>query len=663
MLLSHGTWQFFAVIAFFAPGSSAECWRTTTCDGPDSAAFPGDWDKYNYAPSSRNVTPKFILSLPSGEKISDFNSSVVLSPDGEALVFDFGIEVGGIVTVDYELSGYSNATLGLAFTEAKDYIGQKSDNSNGGTGQDGALTYNITSEGPGTYVMPDAKLRGGFRYLTVFLTNIQSNAALEIRNITLEISFQPTWSDLRAYQGYFHSSEELLNKIWYSGAYTLQTNSVPGKTGRVGTSTLKSGWQNDAYIGPGNTVLLDGAKRDRWVWIGDMGTAVPSAFVSTGDMESTKNALQAIYDNQGSDGTLPKAGPPYPSKDSDTYHLWALVGTYNYFLYTGDEEFMVSIWAKYLKAIANSRAKVNSRGIMAVIGEKDWGRWTYSNERSSASMLLYRALKTGADIASWAPELTNASTYKQEWLDAAATLQRSVMANLWDSGKGAFKESPNDTSLYPQDANSMAVAFGVVSANSTEAQQISDYLESNWTPIGPRCPELANNISPFISSIELSTHFRAGRADRALNLIRDAWGWYLNHPNGTQSTVPEGYLVNGTWGYRGDRGYRNDPTYMSHAHGWSSGPTSTMTEYLVGLRVIKPGGSEWQLKPVLSEISEAEAGFTTSLGKFSAKFTAGDNGTAVVEWSTPANTKGNLVLPGKELLRVKGGAGSTTISI
>ncbi|KAI8161151.1 hypothetical protein KHU50_008329 [Colletotrichum sp. SAR 10_65] len=364
-------------------------------------------------------------------------------------------------------------------------------------------------------------------------------------------------------------------------------------------------------------------------------------------MESTKNALQAIYDNQG----------------SDAYHLWALVGTYNYFLYTGDEEFMTSIWAKYLKAVANSRAKVNSKGIMAVTGEKDWGRWTYSNERSSASMLLYRALKTGADIASWAPELTNASTSKQEWLDAAATLQGAIMANLWDSGKGAFKESPNDTSLYPQDANSMAVAFGVLSANSTEAQQISDYLESNWTPIGPRCPELTNNISPFISSIELSTHFRAGRADRALSLIRDAWGWYLNHPNGTQSTVPEGYLVNGTWGYRGDRGYRNDPTYMSHAHGWSSGPTSTMTEYLVGLRVTKPGGSEWQLKPVLSEISEAEAGFTTSLGKFSAKFTVGDNGTAVVEWSTPANTKGNLVLPGKELLRIKGGTGSTTINV
>ncbi|KAL0937980.1 alpha-l-rhamnosidase [Colletotrichum truncatum] len=654
--------QAFILISVIAYQCAAECWRDTSCHGPSSASFEGPWDKYNYAPSTRNVTPKYVLSLPNGEHISDYKSPVELSSGIEGLVFDFGIEVGGIVTVDYELSGASNASLGLAFTEAKTYIGQKSDNSNGGAGQDGALISNI-SGGVGTYVMPDAKLRGGFRYLTLFLTSSASNASLEIRNINLEISFQPTWSDLRAYQGYFHSSDELLNKIWYSGAYTLQTNSVPGKTGRVGTSTLRSGWQNDAYIGPGSTVLLDGAKRDRWVWIGDMGTAVPSAFVSTGDMESTKNALLAIYDNQASDGTLPKAGPPYPSKDSDTYHLWTLAGTYNYFLYTGDEEFVESIWPKYIKAISNSRKKVNEKGIMNVTGDKDWGRWTYSNERSSASILLYRALRTGADIASWAPGLTNASTYKQEWLDAAAELQTAMMTELWDDAKGAFKDSPNDTSLYPQDANSMAVAFGVVPADSDQAQRLSDYLESNWTPIGPRCPELKNNISPFISSIELSTHFRAGRADRALKLIRDAWGWYLNHPNGTQSTVPEGYLVDGTWGYRGDRGYRNDPSYVSHAHGWSSGPTSTMTEYLVGLRVIKPGGSEWQFKPVLSELPEAEAGFTTSLGKFSAKFTVGDDGKAVVEWDTPTNTKGNLVLPGKELKRVKGGKGSATIII
>ncbi|GKT45983.1 uncharacterized protein ColSpa_06164 [Colletotrichum spaethianum] len=76
-------------------------------------------------------------------------------------------------------------------------------------------------------------MRGGFRYLNLFLTtdNSAANASLEIRHISLEISFQPTWSNLRAYKGCFSSSGELLTKIWCAGAYTLQTSSVLRKTG------------------------------------------------------------------------------------------------------------------------------------------------------------------------------------------------------------------------------------------------------------------------------------------------------------------------------------------------------------------------------------------------------------------------------------------------
>lgn len=104
-------------------------------------------------------------------------------------------------------------------------------------------------------------------------------------------------ANLRAYQGYFHSSDELLNKIWYSGAYTLQTNNVPPNTGRW-VPMLSGGWANNGTLGPGDTIIVDGAKRDRAVWPGDMGIAVPSAFVSTGDLTAVKNALQVMYNYQ-----------------------------------------------------------------------------------------------------------------------------------------------------------------------------------------------------------------------------------------------------------------------------------------------------------------------------------------------------------------------------
>lgn len=209
----------------------------------------------------------------------------------------------------------------------------------------------------------------------------------------------------------------------------------------------------------------------------------------------------------------------------------------------------------------------------------------------------------------------------------------------------------------------MALAFSLIAPGDSRALRISTYLTTLWTPIGPSSPELPGNISPFISSIELEGHFRAGRADRALELIRTCWGWYHKHPNGTESTVIEGYLTDGTFGYRKDRGYKNDPSYTSHAHGWSSGPTSTLTEYFVGLQVTKTAGEIWSFSPANGSfelLTSAEAGFTTKLGKFSAKWNVNSQNVSV-EWDTPVGTKGWIEFPCYKGVLRAGGHGQLTV--
>lgn len=249
-----------------------------------------------FAPSSRTVQPKSVLTLPDGAFMADYGANITLNKTSPALVFDFGMEVGGLVSVDYTAAGNTTTQLGLAFTEAKNHIGTESDSSRGGSGDiDGAL-YTDVSAGVRSYTMPVAKLRGGFRYLTLFLDTPDADSVVTLTNITLELSFQPTWSNLQAYQGYFHSSDDLLNKIWYAGAWTLQSNSIAGNTGMRTPSG--DGWDNIETISSGDTVLVDGAKRDRLIWTGDMGTAVPSVFVSTGDLESAKSAIAVIFENQ-----------------------------------------------------------------------------------------------------------------------------------------------------------------------------------------------------------------------------------------------------------------------------------------------------------------------------------------------------------------------------
>ncbi|KAJ5720161.1 hypothetical protein N7493_007039 [Penicillium malachiteum] len=615
-----------------------DCWRNTTCSGPTEAAFEGVWNDNIYAPSSRTVQPVATLSdLKTSATTNEKKpATATFHGNGSLVVFDFGQEVGGILHLEYTSTG--SGALGIAFTEAKDWIGEWSDSSNADW-HDGQLFANFSSAGTHSYVMPDYRLRGGFRYLTLFLITSDS-ASVTVEDINLELAFHPTWANLRAYQGYFHSSDELLNRIWYSGAYTLQTNQVPSDTGRIttGVTTL---WLNNGTLGPGDTIIVDGAKRDRAVWPGDMGIAVPSTLVSLGDLVSVKNALQVMYDTQDkTTGAFDESGPPLSQTGSDTYHMWTMIGTYNYVLYTNDTDFLSENWDGYTLAMTYIYDKVTyPSGLLNVTGLRDWARWQQGYNNSEAQMILYHTLKTGADLASWVGDTTDLSTT----YDARAEkLKTAINTYCWDDSYGAFKDNATDTTLHPQDANSMAVLFGVV--DSERAQSISDKLILNWTPIGPDSPELPDNVVTFITSFEIQSHFLVKRPDRALDLIRRTWGWYINNENGTESTVIEGYLINGTFGYRGSRGYDYDASYVSHSHGWAAGPTSSLTNYIVGLSVTSQLGSTWDLSPQFGDLTFAEGGFVTDLGKYSASWTKTKN-EYTLEFNVPKGTSGSLTLP------------------
>lgn len=254
---------------------------------------------------------------------------------------------------------------------------------------------------------------------------------------------------------------------------------------------------------------------------------------------------------------------------------------------------------------------------------------------------LYHTLITGSDIAQWAEDSTNLTGL---WASRASSLQSAINTWCYDDAYGAFKDNATATSLHPQDANSLSILFGVVNATSSRASSISANLVKNWSPIGPVSPELPGNISPFITSFEIQAHLAIGQTQRALDLIRSSWGWYLNNPNGTESTVVEGFLQNGTFGYRSSRGYGYQASYTSHSHGWSSGPTSALTTYVLGLSVTGPAGSSWRLAPQFGDLTAVQAGFSTSLGTFEASWTRSDTSYAL-NYTVPEGTTGELLLP------------------
>jgi Bacterial alpha-L-rhamnosidase 6 hairpin glycosidase domain/F5/8 type C domain len=579
-----------AAAALLAPGLLTAAAPTAAADSPSHP-----WDTYNYAPTSRTVSAKSVYrttgSVADPAAVLD-GKPTTLTGSGSSVTLDFGEEVGGLVTVHATAATGAGQQLGLAFTESSQYVGTSSDASNGGGGPDGALTADLT---PGaSWTMPQAKLRGGFRYLTLF---DESGGPISLDSVTLAISFAPSMANLRDYANYFYSSDPLLNRIWYAGAYTAETNTIAPTTGRV-WGPPSAGWDNSATVGVGDEVLVDGAKRDRTVWPGDLGVSVPTEYASLGDLIPTRNALTTLFDHQAASGELPYAGPEVNFYGSDTYHLWTLIGTANYYQYSHDSAWLASEWPNYVRALNYSLAKVGSDGLMNVTETADWARGDQGGENIEANALLYRALVTGAELARTQGDSSDAAS----WDAAAAKLKDAANAKLWDDAVGEYRDNPT-SSLYPQDGNSLAVWYGI--ASTAQAARVSTELTANWNQYGATTPEKNGEIGTFPGSMEVQAHFQAGDASTALELIRREWGYMLNSPLGTGSTFWEGYLANGQFGYGG--------AYMSAAHGWSTGPTSALTFYVLGIRPTTATGA-YDIMPETGDLASAQGSLKTPLG-------------------------------------------------
>ncbi len=175
--------------------------------------------------------------------------------------------------------------------------------------------------------------------------------------------------------------------------------------------------------------------------------------------------------------------------------------------------------------------------------------------------------------------------------------------------------------------------------STAQTINISDALKARWGPYGAPAPEAGATVSPFISGFELQAHYLAGRPQYAVQLMKTMWAdFMLDDPRMTNSTFIEGYSTNGDLHYAP---YTNDPR-ISHAHGWATGPTSTLTFHAAGLQITGAAGSSWSISPNLGGLIEVEAGYQTTLGSFSVKVNSGKNGGMSIEFNTPANTSGVL---------------------
>ncbi|EKM80757.1 hypothetical protein AGABI1DRAFT_90662 [Agaricus bisporus var. burnettii JB137-S8] len=614
----------------------------------------GPWDQFNFAPENRISRPTRIHSIQGnvqnadalvGSKTAEFNGN------NSFVTLDFGQEVGGRVFFDV-VHSTEDARLSLSFTESAAFISPllSDDSCRHIPSMDSDGVQSLpTPLSTGRFMQTVGQQRGGFRFLTIVS---HSDGPIGIAGVGVENTFMPHWDDLRAYTGYFFTKDpnfhdpDFLTKLWLDSSLAQ-------------VQMVVIGWANNASSGPiEGPVLVDGAKRDRNVWPGDMGISSLTEFVALNDILPSINGFRVMFSTQDpATGSLQYSGPPINAKGSDTYIAWSLIGTYNVWLYSGDIDFVHDIWSNYTRALAFLESQVDETGLMNVpqAFSNDWGREGGQGHNIAANVLLYRSLVTGSELANQMGDANLSEGYAAN----AATLKSSINNLLWDSRAEMFRDN-DSTDLLPQDGNSLAILFNVTE-NQDQAKAVSKGLTRFWTDIGPLTPELNDTISPFVGGFEVQAHFIAGEGERALDLLHKEWGYMLYTNLSVQSSLVEGFTANGSLGYRSAAagGYNFDHTYTSHSHGWSTGPTPAMTFHILGIGLVSPQGKTWSISPVLSGLQSAEGGLETGLGWFGVKWNVSDS-MLTVAVSTPTGTSGTVRLPGKGPVTMDGAVQAET---
>jgi hypothetical protein len=197
---------------------------------------------------------------------------------------------------------------------------------------------------------------------------------------------------------------------------------------------------------------------------------------------------------------------------------------------------------------------------------------------------------------------------------------------LYDPSAGLFYDNTTSAghTLYAQDGNVAAINFNLTTT-PTQALTIANNHSKRLARFGAPSPELPGSISPFISSQEIRAHFTASPSDasRALALMKTQWGYMLH--TFSNSTLIEGYGANGDleYGFYPGEGGRS---FISHAHGWSTGPVYSLLNNVVGIQGSKVSvqveDGEWVFRPAVigSGLSFAKGGYSTKDGELEASW-------------------------------------------
>ncbi len=415
----------------------------------------------------------------------------------------------------------------------------------------------------------------GFRFVRIDM--LEADGEIPIKSI--EAIF--VYRDL-PYLGSFESNDKRLNEIWLTGAYTVQLNM--------------------------QDYLWDGIKRDRLVWVGDMHPEVMTVNAVFGNSDIVTKSLDLARDQY-----------PLPEwmNGISSYSMWWLLIQNSLYNHHGD--------LTYLKE--QETYMIGLLDLLETFIDKD-----------------NKEILNGMRFMDWPtsekPEAIHAGLQAMMILTFDAGSKMMIDLGRPDLAK-KYASTAKRLGKHKPKGNTTKQAAALMSlAGLQDPKDVNKVLKKDGV----------QNMSTFYGYYMLEAMAKANDYAGAMDVIREYWGGMLDlgattfwedfnineakNSGRIDEVTPEGkddiHCDFGAYCYIGLR--------HSLCHGWASGPTPWLSQYVLGVQILD-GGNSVKIEPHLGDLKWAKGSVPTNFGVLKVSHKKQADGTVKTEMDIPKGLK------------------------
>ncbi len=407
------------------------------------------------------------------------------------------------------------------------------------------------------------------------------------------------------YRGSFSCNDTLLNKMWKVSAYTLHLTD--------------------------REVMIEGIKRDRWMWSGD---AIQSFLMNYYAFMDAPVVKRTIWAMRGKDPVQQHINTILD------YTFYWFNSVYDYYMYTGDKTFIRQIYPRMQTLMDFVESRLDSAGM--VEGKRgDWVFVDWSPRAMSKGgvlsfeqMVYLRSLNAMSLCAGIVGNTSEQEAYSKK----AEALKSQLMPMFWDNEKKAFVhnvENGKQSDQVTRYANMFAVLYDFVAPSHRDDILHNVLLNDSVMPI----------TTPYMRFYELESLCALGEYKRVLKEMRNYWGGMLAEG---ATSFWETYDPNEKYPQR--LGMYGHPYAKSLCHAWGASPLYLLGKYYLGVKPIKSGYEEWEATPQLGDLKWIKGDVPTPKGNIHIEMTQQE-----IKVSATGCGKGTLIFKSTKRPHVTGG--------